>query len=50
MAGAVFYHTGIRPSAFAISLDLRTVGEKMLNLRELMKGYIPSTWIIASIL
>jgi len=50
LAGAIFYHSGVKPGKFGLTQTTRKASSLWENLRAVVAGNIPSVWLIEEVL
>lgn len=50
LAGAIFFHSGVKPGKFGVTQTTRKSDSLLTNLQALAKGNFPSVWLIKEVL
>jgi len=50
LAGAIFYHSGVKPGKFGLTQTTRETSSLWDNLRAIVAGNLPSVWLVGEVL
>jgi len=50
LAGAIFYHSGVKPGKFGLTQTTRETSSLWDNLRAIVAGNYPSVWLVGEVL